>query len=195
MLLLFHQEVSNLFREEIEKASPEHGIKEGEIEVIFYDQGMIGTERQLLDRTLDYLLFVVLAVMSLTMAANVFCRFILNFSIYWADELVQVLMVWLTFLGAAVAVRENAHYVFDYLSRRLKGKALLILMLFSKAIGLTAIILLLIYSGKVTLGIRSWIMPALEVSRAIVYGACPAGCAFMLIYGIRDFLQTIKYRS
>ncbi len=42
-------EISNLFKQEIEKASPEHGIKEGEIEVMFYDQGMIGTERQLLE--------------------------------------------------------------------------------------------------------------------------------------------------
>ncbi len=42
-------EVSNLFKQEIEKESKEHGIEEGEIEVVFYDQGMIGTERQLLE--------------------------------------------------------------------------------------------------------------------------------------------------
>ncbi len=147
---------------------------------------------KIIDKTLDYLLFIILAVMSLTMATNVFCRFILKFSIYWADELVQVLMVWLTFLGAAVAVRENAHYVFDYLSRKLKGKALITFMLISKAIGLSAIVLLLFFSTEVTIGIRSWIMPAMEVSRALVYGACPAGCIFMLIYGARDFLQTVK---
>ena len=42
-------EISNLFKQEIEKSSPEHGIREGEINVVFYDQGMIGTERQLLE--------------------------------------------------------------------------------------------------------------------------------------------------
>lgn len=42
-------EASNLFKRELEKASPEHRIKKGEIKVEFYDQGAIGTERQLLE--------------------------------------------------------------------------------------------------------------------------------------------------
>ena len=42
-------EISNLFKQEIEKAAPELGIEKGEIKVIFYDQGMVGTERQLLE--------------------------------------------------------------------------------------------------------------------------------------------------
>lgn len=42
-------EASNLFKQELEKASLEDDIREGEIEVNFYDQGSIGTERQLLE--------------------------------------------------------------------------------------------------------------------------------------------------
>lgn len=42
-------EASHLLREELAKAAPEHGIAEGEIQVEFYDRGMIGTERQLLE--------------------------------------------------------------------------------------------------------------------------------------------------
>jgi TRAP-type C4-dicarboxylate transport system substrate-binding protein len=42
-------EVSRLFREEMERASPDGTIRAGEIRVIFYDQGRVGTERQLLE--------------------------------------------------------------------------------------------------------------------------------------------------
>lgn len=42
-------DVSRLFKEELEKASPDGRIAAGEIEVVFYDQGMVGTERQLLE--------------------------------------------------------------------------------------------------------------------------------------------------
>lgn len=42
-------EISNLFRNELEKASPDGEIKAGEIKVIFYDQGTVGSERQLLE--------------------------------------------------------------------------------------------------------------------------------------------------
>ncbi len=42
-------EAANLFKKELEKASPEDNIQAGEIQVNFYDQGSIGTERQLLE--------------------------------------------------------------------------------------------------------------------------------------------------
>ncbi len=42
-------EASHLFKEELEKASPADDISAGEIKVNFYDQGSIGTERQLLE--------------------------------------------------------------------------------------------------------------------------------------------------
>ena len=147
---------------------------------------------RIIDKTLDYLLFVILAAMAIVMATNVFCRFFLKFSLYWGDELTQVLMVWLTFLGAAVGIREHAHYRFDYLSRRLSGRAKRLYMLFSKIIVLVAIVLLLYWSTITTIGIRTWIMPAMEYSRAWVYGACPVGCLFMLIYSVRDLISLIK---
>ena len=147
---------------------------------------------KIIDKILDTLLFVILAVMASVMATNVFCRFFLDFSLYWGDELTQVLMVWLTFLGAAVAVREHAHYRFDYLSRRLRGRVRRLYLLFSKLIVLAAIILLLYWSTLTTIGIRDWIMPAMEYSRAWVYGACPVGCLFMLVYSARDLISFIK---
>jgi TRAP-type C4-dicarboxylate transport system substrate-binding protein len=42
-------EVSRLFKDELEHASPDGEIAAGEIEVVFFDQGMVGTERQLLE--------------------------------------------------------------------------------------------------------------------------------------------------
>ena len=147
---------------------------------------------KIIDKTLDMLLFIILTVMAFTMATNVFCRSVLKFSLYWGDELTQVLMVWLTFLGAAVAIREHAHYRFDYLSTRLRGRPKRVYMLSSRIIVLVAIVLLLYWSTMTTIGIRTWIMPAMEYSRAWVYGACPVGCIFMLIYSVRDLISFIN---
>ena len=44
-------EVSRLFKEELERASPDGRVAAGEIEVVLYDRGMVGTERQLLENT------------------------------------------------------------------------------------------------------------------------------------------------
>jgi TRAP-type C4-dicarboxylate transport system permease small subunit len=141
---------------------------------------------------LNYLLFLVLVVMSFTMAANVTCRFCFNFSISWADELSQSLMLWLTFLGAAVAFHEHSHYSFNYIELVLKGRLQQIFILVSRIVAMIGVLLLLYWSVEVTEGIARWIMPAMGISRAWIYGACPVGCSFMLLYGITDIITDIK---
>lgn len=141
---------------------------------------------------LEYTLFLIIGVMSFSMAINVFCRFCLGFSISWADELSQSLMVWLTFLGAAIAVREGLHYSFNYIEQRLGGKCKKAFMMLNKSITLTVILLLFIGSVIVTAGVVSWDMPALEISRSWVYGASVVGCLFMLIYAVIDIVSHIK---
>lgn len=145
-----------------------------------------------INRVLDYLLFIILGVMSFTMALNVTCRFCFSFSIYWADELTQSLMLWLTFLGAAVAVREHLHYSFNYIEQIARGRWQKILAITNKSITLVGICILLFWSIEVTEGIASWIMPAMEFSRAWIYGACPVGCVFMLLYCIIDIMSDLK---
>lgn len=140
----------------------------------------------------DYALFVIIAVMSFTMAINVFCRFVLRYSIYWADELSQSLLLWLTFLGAAAVVREHSHYSFNYLETVLRGRWLKIFATTNKLITLAAVLLLFYWSVEVTAGISSWIMPALEISRLWVYGACPVGCAFMIYYCTADLVKYLR---
>ena len=141
---------------------------------------------------LDYLLFAILGVMSFTMAINVFCRFCLNFSVYWADELTQSLMLWLTFLGAAIAIREHLHYSFNYIEERLKGRWRKIFSVINKVITLLGISVLFYWSVEVTKGITHWLMPAMEFSRGWIYGACPIGCLFMLIYCVEDIIFCFK---
>lgn len=148
-----------------------------------------------LNKLLDTLLFLTLAAMAVIVAANVFCRFILHFSLSWGDELAQILMVWLTFLGAAVGVREKSHYAFDYLVHNLPNKVKTLFTVLSELIAITAISGLLWWSTEVTIGIRNWIMPATEINRAFVYGACPVGCFFMLVYALRNLVTEIHGRG
>lgn len=144
------------------------------------------------DKTIDFSLFVILAAMVTTMACNVFCRFVLKFSIYWADELAQSLLVWLTFLGAAVAIRESSHYAFDTIQSILKGSAQKAYIISGNVIVIAMVVAMLYWSSIVTVGIRTWIMPAMEISRALIYAACPVGCIFMLIYSTQNLIKIVK---
>ena len=147
--------------------------------------------RKVIDKTLDISLIIILAAMTGIVAANVFCRFILGFSIYWGDELAQTLIVWLTFLGAAVAIRDGSHYTFSYLANKLKGRALRVYIVTCDLLVVVSILILGYYSLRITQGIANWILPALEISRAWVYVSAPLGCLFMLYYSISQLLKNV----
>src|SRR3990170_8271993 len=56
-----------------------------------------------------------LVAMTIMVAWQVFCRYVLNDSPSWTEPGAVMLMSWFIFLGAAVGVRENYHLGFDVL--------------------------------------------------------------------------------
>tara|TARA_R110002167_G_scaffold158880_10_gene354259 strand:- start:664 stop:1146 length:483 start_codon:yes stop_codon:yes gene_type:complete len=146
----------------------------------------------IIDKLLNTLLVIVLGSMVLIVAGNVFFRFVLNSSLYWVDELAQILLVWMTFLGAALAVKEKTHYVLNFLIDKLKGNVRKICWVVQQIMILLAIAILLYYSAIVSYRIRLWVMPATEISRIFVYAACPIGCVLMLYYSIVNLKESYK---
>jgi TRAP-type C4-dicarboxylate transport system permease small subunit len=155
---------------------------------------------RIFDRTLETLLVLALAAMGTIVSANVFCRFVLDFSIYWGDEAAQSLLVWLTFLGAAIAaiaVRDRSHYAFDWFASYAAGSARLALSLalLSRIVTLGAVGGLFLWSAEVAIEIHPWIMPAMGISRSWVYAAGPSGSAFMFLYLVRDLILVLREHS
>jgi TRAP-type C4-dicarboxylate transport system permease small subunit len=148
-----------------------------------------------LDKTLNFLLLVILAAMVVVVGSNVFCRFILNFSLTWGEEVAQILMLYLTFFGAAVAMRENSHYAFEYLIQSLPPRPARVFLALRWVLVILMSILLTYWGAVATVAIREWIMPATGVTRSLVYGACPAGCFLVLLYAARGFFLDMKEPS
>ena len=70
-------------------------------------------------RLLEWLLLIMLALMVVLVFGNVVMRYAFNSGITVSEELSRWLFVWLTFLGAVVAVRERGHLGSDMLTSRL----------------------------------------------------------------------------
>ena len=70
-------------------------------------------------RLLEWTIAIVLAVMVLLVFGNVLLRYLANSGITVSEELSRWLFVWMTFLGAIVAVKENGHLGTDLLVGRL----------------------------------------------------------------------------
>ena len=145
-----------------------------------------------LDRVLKIFLFIILIVMVTTVAANVFGRFLLGISIQWGEEVAKILLTYLTFFGAAYAMKDNSHYSFDFIVQKMPQRIKPFFQVLRWVIIILISLLLLFWSAEVTLKIRHWIMPSTGISRSMVYLATPAGMILLLVYSISNLINEVK---
>ncbi len=69
------------------------------------------------------LVFVLLTLAFLTFV-QVFCRYVLNFSFTWMEELARYVGVFITFLGAALGAKYGVHFSMDLVYERVANDRL-----------------------------------------------------------------------
>lgn len=124
---------------------------------------------------------LLLAAMIVLVFGNVILRYAFNQGITTSEELSRVFFVWLTFLGAVVAMREHGHLGVDSLLKRLPPRSARIAVLLGQGLMLIATWLMISGSWTQTLINLPAGMPATGISMGWFYGA---GLAF----GIPTFL-------
>jgi TRAP-type C4-dicarboxylate transport system permease small subunit len=134
------------------------------------------------------------AVLVALVTALVLIRFMPLFSLGWADEIVELVFAWMTFLGAAVLWRRRAHFRVDLVPNMLAGTRTGQLL----EIGLSLISLLFLlvftYEGTVLTLRTATPSPILAWPKALWYLAMPIGGALMVLYTLRDLSNYLHDR-
>ena len=136
-----------------------------------------------------------LAVMVVLVFGNVVLRYGFNSGITVSEELSRWLLVWLTFLGAIVAVREHAHLGVDTLVRMLSPAAKRICFIVNYGLMLFADWLLLAGSWRQTMINVDDRAPATGLSLGIFYFVgvvFGVSAGIMLLY---DLFRVISGRA
>ncbi|MCA0996812.1 TRAP transporter small permease [Alloyangia pacifica] len=135
----------------------------------------------LLRRLVDGVALLLLAYMACAIAAQIIGRYFFNYSIAWSEETATFAQVWLTLLGAGIAMRYNQHVGVDVLIRK---APLPVQRLCNGA----SLLLGLWFLGVVVVGSLSMLAigfvvksPALRIPMAIPYMALPVGFGYFLI--------------
>ncbi|MCX7141776.1 MAG: TRAP transporter small permease [Proteobacteria bacterium] len=122
-------------------------------------------------RQLEAVIGVILAVMVVLVFGNVVLRYGFNSGIAISEEVSRYLFVWLTFLGAIVAVHEHGHLGVDTLVKALPRGGKLFCVITSELLMLFAVALLFWGSWKQTLINLGTKSPVAEVPLALIYVA------------------------
>jgi len=122
-------------------------------------------------RFLRVLVALCLVVMVVLVFGNVVLRYGFNSGITISEELSRWMLVWLTFLGAIVALREHAHIGIDTLVKRLGRGGKRLCFVVSYGLMLYADWLLLLGSWKQVLVNWGDRAPATGLSMALFYAS------------------------
>jgi TRAP-type C4-dicarboxylate transport system permease small subunit len=119
---------------------------------------------------LKVIIALMMGAMVLLVFLNVVLRYAFNSGITVSEELARWLLVWITFIGAVVALRERQHLGMDTLVRSLGRTGRKICLVFSHALMLYATSMLLWGSWRQVLINWDVQAPATELSMAWFYG-------------------------
>ena len=126
---------------------------------------------------------------------NVLSRYLLKTDVSWSSELCTLLLIWMTFVGGAMATRRNAQLcVSEFIMGLKPGPRAKV---YALVLALTALALgLLVWFGT-TLTLRSWsnIAIAIKISNGWWYLAMPVGCALMLVFVLDQLWAVCRARQ
>jgi TRAP-type C4-dicarboxylate transport system permease small subunit len=151
--------------------------------------------KKVLDRSLETLVIVVMAVLVLDVLWQVFTRLILKDPSTWTEELATFMLIWVSLLGAAVALGRGAHLGIDYFVGKLPAKVRLgtevIVFLSVSLFSLLVMVLggIDLVASNLELGQES---PALRIKMGYVYLAVPISGFFLTLYGVIGLVERLQ---
>jgi TRAP-type transport system small permease protein len=135
---------------------------------------------------------VLLAVVFVTMAAQVVARYAFGSPFTWSEELARFAMIWLAFISAAHVMAQGQHITVDLISARLSRRGRLGVECFSSAAVLLSCLLLIVGGFPFVWRVAPVSSPALEIPMSWWYGAATVGLGLMALHTLLNLLESIR---
>ena len=151
-----------------------------------------------LSRVVEGLIILGATTIVTMVTAEVILRYLFKHSLIFTEELARYLMVWIVFLGSALAIRDGSHIHISFLTKRFSLQT-------QKWLRLSANILTVFFLFFVTFeGLK--ILPqqlyqmciTINISLFYFYLAIPVGSILMIIYivpSLKEIFQNKKYTT
>jgi len=150
---------------------------------------------RMVDRAVEFALFLIFLVFTLAGGLQVFNRFVLGLPLSWTEEFQKFGHIWMVMLAVPVAYRRGAHLGMDMLLRLLPGGI-------QRGVGLLTELLWLVLAlaiGRFTLVImgvaRTQESPGLGLPMHWVYSGLVLGSIYMAFVALRRLAVHFGWRE
>ena len=144
-------------------------------------------------RLTQAIVVIMLLTIVVVLSAQIVARYLFEAPLVWSEELVLILLLWITFLGSALCLNLRGHISIDFVVQKMPEHIQRAAQLFT-AILMVVFCAVLVYGGWLMIQATSGsITPGLKVSVAWHYGGTLVGGALMLLSAIEHLVSCIRY--
>lgn len=146
-------------------------------------------------KALLFFCFLLMLAMISIIFTQVIARYAFHNSLTWSEEVGRYLFVWITFLGAALGVRNKSHVALDILIKKLPPLPKNIIVTFT-TLAMMVFSAVLIYASMTMLAIGSrQVSAALQLQMKWVYTILPVSGFLIIFYLGKNLYEYFREKS
>lgn len=149
--------------------------------------------KRVVDRAVNAFLAATLLAMTLIVFVQVFYRYVLNHPLSWPEETARVLIVWLSFVGGYMALRENKHIGFNLFVKKLPENARRVVEIVGRVLVIFFLIVVIWQGWIFAHKSLSILMPYTGISVGwFVYSVFPVSGVLLLAQSLIELVHSIS---
>jgi TRAP-type C4-dicarboxylate transport system permease small subunit len=141
------------------------------------------------DRLVRHVVVGMVGAMTVIIILQVALRYVFLYSLSWSEEVARYLMIWVSFLGASIALRWGFHIGVEIVVARIPERSRIWINLLAKLAILLFLVFFTIGGFQVAWAVRDQDSPALIFSMAYAYMSAPIGGIFMMIQMLHGLIE------
>ncbi len=155
---------------------------------------MIAIFYRILSRVVEGLIILSASVILIIVTIEVGLRYIFGLSLIFTEELSRYLMVWVVFLGGAIAIRDGSHITISVFVVRLNTKMRQIVQTVAHALTLAFLVVITIEGIRILPRQLYQMCITIDISLFYFYLAIPTGSILMIIFLLPYIKKTFRQK-
>jgi TRAP-type C4-dicarboxylate transport system permease small subunit len=123
---------------------------------------------------------------------TVFTRYVLNFVASWSEEIPRYMLVWITYLGAALAIKFKEHISLDVFFNLMPLRARQVGYLLLNGLIAVVAVIMVVYGIGLVRHFGDDKMESIPLTNFWLYLAMPLSGTLILLYLVQDTLKRIR---
>ena len=141
---------------------------------------------------MECVLAILMGIMLLSVIIQVFTRYLLQSGTAWSEVLSAYSFVWITLVGATLAVRQMEHFDMELFTKHLKGKLAKVIYCGTNILVLIFLFLLIVSSYKQVVITMSLWSHGIKVRMGYIYLIIPICGVIMFCFVVENIVKIIR---